>query len=68
MNDSLAKPTAGTVGTLGRRAVAYLVLIAVAVLAVKVVGSIVIGLIVTVLTVAVVIALIAGAIWAFRRL
>lgn len=68
MDNSLEKPSVGALGTLGRRAVAYLVLIAVAILAVKIVGGIVIGLITTVLTVAVVIALIAAAIWAFRRL
>jgi len=68
MDNSVGKPQAGTLETLGKRAVAYLVLIAVALVALKVIGGIVIGLATTLVTVAVILALIAGAVWAARRL
>ncbi len=68
MDNSVGKPQAGTLETLGKRAVAYLVLIAVALVALKVIGGIVIGLATTLVTVAVILALIAGAVWAVRRL
>jgi len=68
MDNSVGKPQAGTLETLGKRAVAYLVLIAVALVALKVIGGIVIGLATALVTVAVILALIAGAVWAVRRL
>ena len=68
MDNSVGKPQAGTLETLGKRAVAYLVLIAVALVALKVIGGIVIGLATALVTVAVILALIAGAVWAARRL
>ena len=68
MENSLGKPQAGTLETHGKRAVAYLVLIAVALVALKVIGGIVIGLVTTLVTVAVVVALVVAAVWAFRRL
>lgn len=68
MENSLRKPAGGTLQTLGKRAVAYLVLIAVALVALKVIAGVVIGLATTLVTLAVVLALVAGAIWAFRRL
>jgi len=68
MDNSVGKPQAGTLETLGKRAVAYLVLIAVALVALKVIGGVVIGLATALVTVAVILALIAGAVWAVRRL
>lgn len=68
MRDHVEKPAPGTLGTLGRRAVASLVLIAVALLAIKVMAGVVIGLVTTLVTIAMVLALVAGAIWAVRRL
>jgi uncharacterized membrane protein YphA (DoxX/SURF4 family) len=70
MDKSLGRsqPSGGTLATLGKRAVAYLVLIAVAIVALKVVGAIVIGLFTTVITVALLVALAVAAIWAGRRL
>jgi hypothetical protein len=68
MDNSLGRTQAGTLETLGKRAVAYLVLIAVALIALKIIGGVVIGLVTTLLTVAVVVALIFAAVWAFRRL
>jgi hypothetical protein len=68
MDNSLGKPRVGTLETLGKRAVAYLVLIAIALVAIKVIGGIVIGLVTGLVTFAVIIALVAGTIWAVRRL
>ena len=55
-------------GTLGRRLVAYVVLIAVALLALKLVAGVFIGLVTTVVTLLMLVALTIGAVWAYRRL
>jgi hypothetical protein len=60
--------TSSAIATLGKRVLAYVVLIGVALLALKLVGGIVIGLVTTVLTLVAVVALAIAAIWAFRRL
>ncbi|HEX8102830.1 MAG TPA: hypothetical protein VF533_09470 [Solirubrobacteraceae bacterium] len=60
--------TSGTLAALGRRVVAGLVLVAVALLALKIIAGFVIGLVTTVLTLAAVIGLVVVAIWAYRRL
>ena len=60
--------TSTAIATLGKRVLAYAVLIGVALLALKLVAGIVIGLVTTVLTIVAVIALIVAAIWAARRL
>jgi hypothetical protein len=55
-------------GTLARKGIAWLILIAVAVILVKVAVGIVVGLISTVLLIALVGVLAYGAFWAYRRL
>jgi hypothetical protein len=57
-----------TFGTLGRRLVAWIVLIAVAVLALKIVFSIVAGLVTAVLWGAALVALAFAVLWAVKRL
>jgi len=57
-----------TFGTLGRRLVAWIVLIAVAIIALKVVFSIVAGLVMTLVWVAAFALLAFAALWAFKRL
>jgi hypothetical protein len=54
-------------GTLARKGIAWLILIAVAVIAVKVAVGIVVGLVSTLLLIALVGALAYGAFWAYRR-
>jgi hypothetical protein len=67
MHDSSAhKPSA--LGALGKRAVAWLVLIAAVVVALKVIAGVVIGLVTTVLMVALVVAVVVGGLWALRHL
>jgi hypothetical protein len=60
--------TSSAVATLGKRVLAYVVLIGVALLALKLVAGIVIGLVTTILTIVAVVACAIAAIWAFRRL
>ena len=55
-------------GTLARRAVAWIVLLAVAVIALKIVFGIVAGLVMAIFWAAVIVALVVAAIWAFRRI
>ncbi|MEA2281330.1 MAG: hypothetical protein QOK21_1937 [Solirubrobacteraceae bacterium] len=55
-------------GTLARKGIAWLILIAVAVILVKVAVGIVVGLISTLLLIALVGVLAYGAFWAYRRL
>ncbi len=55
-------------GALGKRLVAYVVLLAVALLALKLVAGVVIGLVTTAVTMLMLVALGVGAIWAYRRL
>jgi hypothetical protein len=55
-------------GTLARKGIAWLILIAVAVILVKVAVGIVVGLITTLLIIALVGVLAYGAFWAYRRL
>ncbi len=55
-------------GALGRRLVAYVVLIALALLALKLLAGVVIGLVSTVVTMLMVVGLVLGALWAYRRL
>ena len=54
-------------GSLARRAVAWLVLIAIAVIALKIVVGIVAGLVTTIVFVALLALLVVGALWALRR-
>lgn len=55
-------------GALGKRLVAYVVLLAVALLALKLLAGVVIGLVTTAVTMLMLVALGVGAIWAYRRL
>ena len=55
-------------GRLGRRLVAWIVLIAVAVIAIKIVFSVVSGIVVTILWAALLVALAVAGLWAFRRI
>jgi hypothetical protein len=55
-------------GTLARKGIAWLILIAIAVILVKVAVGIVVGLLSTVVIIAAVAALAYGAFWAYRRL
>ncbi len=57
-----------TFGTIGRRLVAWIVLIAVAIIAVKVVFSIVAGLVMTVLWIGAFALLVFAVLWALKRL
>ena len=54
-------------GTLARRVVAWIVLLAVAVIALKIVFGIVAGLVMAIFWAAVVVALVIAAVWALRR-
>ncbi len=54
-------------GTLGRRLVAWLVLIALAIVAVKIVLSIVAGLVMTIVWAALLAGLVVAGLWALRR-
>jgi hypothetical protein len=56
------------VGNLGKRAIAWLVLIAAAIIIVKIALGAIIGVIVTVLMIAAVVALIGAVFWALRHL
>lgn len=60
--------TSSAIVTVGKRMLAYVVLIGVALLALKLVAGIVIGLVTTVLTIVAVVAVVVAAIWAARRL
>jgi hypothetical protein len=55
-------------GTLARKGIAWLILIAIAVILVKVAVGIVVGLITTLVVIAAVVALGFGALWAYRHL
>jgi hypothetical protein len=55
-------------GTLGRRAIAWIILLAIAVLAIKVVFSIVAGLVTAALWAVAVVLVVMAALWAFRHL
>jgi hypothetical protein len=55
-------------GSIARRAIAWLVLIVIAVVALKVVFSVVAGFIATVLSLALIALLVVGAFWALRRI
>jgi hypothetical protein len=54
-------------GSLARRAIAWVVLIALAVVALKVVVSIVTGFVVAILSAVALVLLVVGALWALRR-
>jgi len=56
------------VGSLAKRAVAWIVLIAAAIIALKVVAGAVIGIVMTLLTIALIVVVIGAVIWAFRRI
>ena len=60
--------TSSSLAILGRRLVAGLVVIALALLALKLVVGFVIGLVTTVLTIAAIVGLIIGGVWISRRL
>ena len=58
----------GAFGTLARRVVAWIILLAVAVIALKIVFGIVAGIVMAIFWAAVIAALVVAAIWAFRRI
>jgi hypothetical protein len=58
----------GAIATIGRKVLAWVVLIGAGLLVVKIVGGIVLGLVYTVLTVVAVIAAVVAVIWAAKRL
>jgi flagellar biosynthesis protein FliQ len=64
MNES----SASTFGSLGRKAVAWVILLAVAVLALKIVIGIVTGLFMALIWAVVGIAIVLGVLWAFKHL
>jgi hypothetical protein len=55
-------------GTLGRRLVAWIVLIAIAVVALKIVFGIVAGIVTAIMWTALLAALVVGALWAVKRM
>jgi hypothetical protein len=57
-----------TLGSLGRRAIAWIIIAAVAVLLVKLLIGTVVGIVTTLLTLVLVVAGIAAIVWAVRRL
>jgi hypothetical protein len=67
VNES-ASPSPSVFGTLARKGIAWLILIAIAVILLKVAVGIVVGLLSTVVIIAAVAALAYGAFWAYRRL
>jgi hypothetical protein len=58
----------GVIATIGRKVLAWTVLVVAAIVLLKVVGALVLGFVYTVLTIAVVVAGVAALIWAARRL
>jgi len=60
--------SATTFGTLGRKAIAWVILLAVAVLAIKIVIGIVTGLVMTLIWVVAGFAIVLGVLWAFKHL
>ena len=60
--------SATTFGSLGRRAVAWVILLAVAVIAIKIVISIVTGLVMTLIWAALAVMLVLGVLWALKHL
>ena len=62
-----SEPSASAFGTLARRVVAWIVLLAIAVIALKIVFGIVVGVVMAIFWVAVVAALVVAAVWALRR-
>ena len=58
----------GVIATIGRKVLAWTVLVVAAIVLLKVVGGLVLGFVYTVLTIAVVVAGVAALIWASRRL
>jgi hypothetical protein len=67
VNES-ATPSHSAFGTLARKGIAWIILLAIAVILVKVAVGIVVGVITTVLVIAAVAALAYGAFWAYRHL
>jgi hypothetical protein len=68
MHNPSANPEGSRLAGLGKRAIAWLVLIAAAVIILKVAFSAIMGFVVMLLTVAVVIVLIGAIFWAMRRI
>jgi hypothetical protein len=68
VNESATQPHSTTFGTLARKGIAWLIVLAVAVLLVKVAVGIVIGLVQAVLVIGLVVALGFGVLWALRHL
>ena len=58
----------GTIATIGRRLVAWVVLMGAIVLGLKLVGGILIGFVQTVIALLLVVFVIAGVVWALRRI
>jgi hypothetical protein len=63
----MSEQHSSTFGTLGRRLVAWIVLIAIAVIAIKVVFSVVAGIVMTILWAALLVAVVVAGLWALRR-
>jgi hypothetical protein len=64
----LEQRSAGTIATIGRKLVAWVVLMGAIVLGLKLAGGILIGFVQTVITLLLVVVVIAGVFWALRRL
>jgi hypothetical protein len=64
----LEQRSPGTIATIGRKLVAWVVLMGAIVLGLKLVGGILIGFVQTVITLLLVVVVIAGVFWALRRL
>ena len=67
VNES-ASPSPSAFGTLARKGIAWVILLAVAVILVKAAVGIVVGLLTTLVIIAAVLALAYAAFWAYRRL
>ena len=68
MSEQQHSSTGGFFGTLGRRLVAWIVLIAIAVIAIKIVFSVVAGIVMTIFWGALLVALVVAGLWALRRI
>ena len=66
MNENAS--TTSTLGTLGRRVIAWIVIAAVGLLLVKLLIGTVVGIVTTLLTIVLVVAAVAAILWAVRRL
>jgi hypothetical protein len=67
-NTGIEPRGSSAVGSLAKRAVAWIVLIAAALVALKVIAGAVIGIVTTLFTIALIVVVIGAVIWALRRL